>query len=162
MKTSASPYERNANRLTIFLLITLVGVSVTGSILLTGPIPTHFNGNGQADHFGSPDTLLILPIVCLCIVGVLWAIRYTPTELMNFPGPRTPDNTVHQRQNFDQLFATIRFLVAGLFLCIAGQISWASIHHQKQVSLWPSFLFIALVGVSTVISVIRAYKLSAR
>ncbi|QDK77896.1 DUF1648 domain-containing protein [Spirosoma sp. KCTC 42546] len=155
-----SSFERNANRLTILLLFTLVGISITGSIWLTGPIPTHFNGNGQADHFGSPDTLLLLPILCLCMVGILWAIRYTPTELMNFPGPRTPEHIASQRQNFDQLVATIRVLVTGLFLCIAGQISWASAYHQKQVSLWPSFLFIALFFISTLMSLVRAYRLS--
>ncbi|UHG92184.1 DUF1648 domain-containing protein [Spirosoma oryzicola] len=154
-------YERNANRLTVFLLVLLAGLAVFGVIRLSGPIPIHFNGKGEANRWGSPSTLLVLAFVGGSVVALLWLIRSTPTELMNFPGPRTPTNIAQQRQNFDQLLATVRVIVAGLFLAIISQIIWVSSYHLNRVSLWPSFLFISLIFLSVLVSLIRGYQLSA-
>lgn len=162
MNVHTSSYERIANRLTIFLFLLLVGLSVTAAFWLPDPIPTHFNGNGQADRWSSPTMLLQLPLIGGCMIGLFWAIRhYTPTSLMNIPGPRTPENLARQRQNFDQLMATMQVLITGLFLGITSQIIWVSTHHSKQIVPWPSFLFIALICISMLISLIRAYKLAA-
>jgi uncharacterized membrane protein len=156
-----STYERNANWITVFLLLLEVGLAVMGVMRLSGPIPIHFNGSGEANRWGSPSTLLVLAFVDLTLVGLLWISKSVPTELMNFPGARTTDNVAKQRQNIDQLLATIRVIVAALFLCIMGQIIWISLYHKQQIFPWPSFLFIALIFISTFIGLFRAYRLSA-
>lgn len=158
-----STYERNANRLTVVLFTALTLVSVAGAIWLPGSTPIHYNFRGQPDRWGSSTTLLILPLLCGCLIGLLWAIvRYTPTRLMNIPGPRTPENLARQRQNFDQLFATFQVLITGLFLGIAGQSCWISMHQQKQAIMWPSILFIASFCICALVYLIRAYKLVPR
>lgn len=156
-----STYERNANWITGFLLLLEVGLSVMGVMHLSGPIPIHFNGSGEANRWGSPSTLLVIAFVDLALVGLLWIIKSVPTDLMNFPGPQISDDLTRQRQNFDQLLATIRLIVAGLFLVSTSQIIWVSFYHKKQAAPWPSFLFIALIFVSTFIGLVRAYRLSA-
>lgn len=156
-----STYERNANWITVFLLLLEVGLAVMGVMRLSGPIPIHFNGSGEANRWGSPSTLLVLAFVDLTLVGLLWISKSVPTELMNFPGAGTTDNVAKQRQNIDQLLATIRVIVAALFLCIMGQIIWISLYHKQQIFPWPSFLFIALIFISTFIGLFRAYRLSA-
>ncbi|GAB3895738.1 DUF1648 domain-containing protein [Spirosoma agri] len=156
-----SSYERKANRLTIFLLVVVVLLSIGGTVWLPGPIPIHFNGKGEANRWGSPATLLVLAFVCSCVVGLFWLIRRIPTEQMNFPGPRTPENVAQQRQNIDELLATNRVIITGLFLGVISQIMWASIYKQKQIIPWPSWLFIVLIFASTIVGLLNAFRLSA-
>lgn len=156
-----STYERNANRLAVFLLMGMIGLALVGVTQLSGPIPIHFNAAGQANRWGSPATLLVLAFVGASVVGLLWIIRETPPELMNFPGPRTLENSVRQRLNFDQLLATLRVIVAALFLVMIGQILWVSLYHKKAIFLWPSFLFIILIFICILVGLVRAYRLSS-
>jgi hypothetical protein len=156
-----STYERNANRLTVFLLLVEIGLAIAGTIKLSGPIPIHFKGNGEPNRWGNPSTLLVIAFVGCCLVGLLWIIRRPSAELMNIPGSPASENSADQQQTTDQLLATIRVIVAGLFLGVISQILWVSVYHQKQIILWPSFLFIALILASTLFGLISALRLSA-
>ncbi|WP_338875215.1 DUF1648 domain-containing protein [Spirosoma sp. SC4-14] len=159
--SAMSTYERNANRLTVFLLMCMVGLAIFGTMQLSGPIPIHFNAAGQANRWGSPSTLLVLALVGVIAVGLLWVIRNTPPELMHFPGPRSLDNVVRQRLNFDHLLATLRVIVAALFFVMIGQILWVGMYHKKSIFLWPSFLFIILIFSCILVGLVRAYRLSS-
>lgn len=155
-------YETRLNHLTIALFAGLVMVTLYGVLTLHDRIPIHFNLSGEADRWGSPAIMLILPLLCLFIESLLWAIRWVPPELMNFPGPRTPDNVARQVENISQMVATLRVLVATLFLCLVSQWVWRAAHPQPRSMLWIPFVFVGLLLISTGVFVVRAYRLTAQ
>ncbi|WP_461088988.1 DUF1648 domain-containing protein [Spirosoma gilvum] len=65
-------YERMTNWLTIVLLTLLTTLSIAGAMWLPSPIAIHYNLHGQPDRWGSPATLLIIPLIALFVTGLLW------------------------------------------------------------------------------------------
>lgn len=154
-------YETRLNRLTLFLLVVLAVLSVTGALLLPDRIPVHFNIAGHPDRYGSPAALLVLPALGLAINGLLWATRNVPPELMNFPGPRTPDNVARQMQNIRQLTATLRLLISVSFLLMQANWIWSALHPGKGWAFWPLLLSLLLLG-GIVPFIVRAYRMAAK
>lgn len=162
MTTAPTQYETRLNHVTVALLASLVIGIVYGVLTLPDRIPVHFNLSGEADRWGSPTTLLLLLFLCLLIEGLLWAIRRTPTELMNIPGPRTPGNVARQVQNFHQLLATLRVLIAALFLGLVGQLIWTAANAPSWLTPWASFAFVGLLLITTGVFIVRAYRMADR
>lgn len=162
MTNPPTRYEIQLNYVTLALLAGLILLSVYGVTILPDRIPVHFNLSGEADRWDSSTTLLIVPLLCLLIEGLLWATRWAPPELMNFPGPRTPDNIARQVLNIQQLLATLRAVVVTLFLGLVGQWIWTAAHHQPRLVAWVPFAFVGLLLISTGIFMGRAYRLAGR
>lgn len=160
MTNAPTRYETRLNYVTLVLLAGLILLSVYGVTTLPDRIPVHFNLSGKADRWGSSATLLILPLLCLLIEGLLWATRWAPPELMNFPGPRTPDNIARQVLNIQKLLATLRAVVATLFLGLVGQWIWTAAHHHPRLVAWVPFAFVGLLLISTGIFLVRAYRMA--
>lgn len=162
MTNPPTRYETQLNYVTVALLAGLLSLSVYGVTMLPDRIPVHYNLNGEPDRWGSPTTLLIPPFLCLLIEGLLWAVRRVPPELMNFPGLRTPDNVAWQMRNSHQLLATLRALIAALFVGLIGQWVWTASHDQPRPTLWIPFVFVGLLLISTGIFMVRAYRMAGR
>ena len=156
-------YETRLNYVTIALFAGLVMLTVYGVLTLPNRIPVHFNLSGEADRWGSSTSLLILPFLCLFMEAILWATRWAPPELMNFPGPRTPDNVARQMLNIMHMLATIRAFMASLFVVVTGQWVWAAISAEPHLTTtWLILFFIGTLLISTGVFVIRAYRMADR
>lgn len=58
---------------------------------ITEPVPTHFGFDGQADAWGSKNSLLLLPIVSLGLYILLTVVEFFPNT-WNFPVQATEEN----------------------------------------------------------------------
>jgi uncharacterized membrane protein len=153
-------YEVCLNYLTVCLLIGLIMLTVYGLVTLPERIPVHFGLNGQADRWGSPIHLLIVAGVCLFVEWLLWVTRRLSPEFMNFPGPRTPENVARQVQNIGYLFATIRPLIALLFLSLVANWIWVASSGGGISMLWVILPLVSFLLVITGVFLVRAYRLA--
>ncbi|MBN8823287.1 MULTISPECIES: DUF1648 domain-containing protein [unclassified Spirosoma] len=152
-------YERTANWLTILLLTLLTVLSIVGAVWLPSPIAIHYNLQGQPDRWGSPATLLILPVIAVFTTSLLWVSQKIHPDFMNFPGPRTSENVARQLGNIRLMTASLRLFVVSLFLLIQGQSIWAKFYNHDQLSGWTIPCMISFVFVLVGFFVWRAYKL---
>lgn len=159
MKTPVTAYETYLNYLTIALVVGLIALTGYGLFTLPDRIPVHFNMSGKPDRWGGPENLLILLFLSFFIIGLLWVIRTLPPEFMNFPGLRTPDNVARQMQNTWQLLATMRAVIALLFLGLMGQWINTATADEPRRMLWLPLVFVALLLGSVAVFVVRAYRL---
>lgn len=160
MISATSPSETRLNYLTAVLFVALLAVSLYGLMTLPDRIPVHFGIDGRADGWGKPMSLLILPGLCLFMLAMFWwTSRFAPTELMNFPGPRTPENVARQTQNIRQLFAVMRVLMTALFLALTSQWVWAAAHPESGISPWFVFGLVGVLLVAVAVFVVRAYRM---
>lgn len=155
-------YIRNANRITIFLFVILVLVSIAGAVWLPNPIAIHYNLAGKADRWGNPATLLILPFIVFFVISISWAVEKAHPDFMNFPGPRTPENIARQLGNIRLMNASLRVFLAAMFLILQSQSVWAKLYNQDQLIGWT--LPVLLIGLFVLIGVFvrRSYKLVPR
>ncbi len=162
--TSSSPtrYEVRCNYITVALLGMMVLSTGYGLLTLPDKIPIHFNLSGQADRWGSPINLLLIAMIGLFVETLLWFFLKLPSELLNFPGPRTQPNIDRQLRNIRQFSATIRVLVASFFLGMISQIIF--IANGLGVNLVGCFMLVFIVSLTIAagVFVVQAYRLVAQ
>lgn len=75
------------------ILLTLWGWTISHYSALPDTIPTHFNGAGEADGFGSKASIIGLPIIAtLLFIGFTVLNRYP--HIFNYPTTITQDNAL--------------------------------------------------------------------
>jgi uncharacterized membrane protein len=118
---------------------------------LPARIPTHFNAAGEADGWGSPDTLWVLLLVQVLTSGLFLAIpllgRRFP-ESVNLGSRKLSDFTPAQRERIMPLFTDMMGYVSvllGLLFCILLRetIHAASSSHHHIPFWWELGLFLA-------------------
>ena len=72
--------------LSYVLLLVCFIIAIVGMATLPDEIPTHFTMSGEIDGYGSPGTLLILPIIMLICNGMTSLIMHVmPPTMWNTP-----------------------------------------------------------------------------
>ena len=163
MINATSPNETRLNYLTAVLFVALLTVSIYGLMTLPDRIPVHFGIDGRANGWGKPTSLLILPGLCLFMLAMFWwTSRFAPTELMNFPGPRTPENVARQMQNIRQMSTVMRVLMTAFFLALISQWVWAAAQPESGISPWLVFGFVGVITATVAVFLVRAYRMVAK
>lgn len=69
-----------------FMLVASYAVAIYGIITLPAKIAIHFNAAGEADRYGAPTTLLILPVIMTFCLGIISLVAHRcPEELFHVP-----------------------------------------------------------------------------
>jgi len=110
---------------------------------LPARIPTHFNGAGEANGWGSPDTLWLLLVVQVLICGLFLAV---PLLGRRFPGSvnvgtqRLSDFTPAQQERIMPLFSDMMgymsVLLGLLFSVLLRETIHAASSAHPHLSLW--------------------------
>ena len=70
--------------LTALAIITALAMTVWGYFALPAIIPTHFDASGVPNAYGGKESLLILPIISICLaVSLTFLSRYP--HIYNYP-----------------------------------------------------------------------------
>lgn len=86
--------------LSYVLLLVCFIIAIVGMATLPDEIPTHFTMSGEIDGYGSPGTLLILPIIMLICNGMTSLIMHVmPPTMWNTPSKLKPQNAVRALQD---------------------------------------------------------------
>jgi uncharacterized membrane protein len=149
------PEILSAALLALLFLVTVP--AFYGPERLPARIPTHFNAAGQADGWGSPETLLLLPVIAAVLYLLMtWVARHP--SAFNFPVRVTPRNRQRLEALALNMIAWLKTEVIGVFL----SVEWGAIHaarHPEQV-LSPLLMpiFLALVFATAIGYVIAMFK----
>lgn len=92
--------------LSYVLLLVCFIIAIVGMATLPDEIPTHFTMSGEIDGYGSPGTLLILPIIMLICNGMTSLIMHVmPPTMWNTPSKLKPQNAVRALQDMISMIA---------------------------------------------------------
>ena len=58
------------------LMLASLLIAIIGSLTLEGPIPIHYDGRGNPDGYGSPATMLLMPIIMIVTNGIVSLIGH--------------------------------------------------------------------------------------
>ena len=108
--------------LSYVLLLVCFIIAIVGMATLPDEIPTHFTMSGEIDGYGSPGTLLMLPIIMLICNGMTSLIMHVmPPTMWNTPSKLKPQNAVRALQDMISMIAwmELEISVFTLFLTIS-------------------------------------------
>lgn len=107
-------------------------------------IPTHFNASGEADKFGSKNTIFLMPVLSLVLVGgLIWLAQFP--HKFNYLNKITPENAAFEYRRMRTMLRVLNVLTSLLFLVITWDILRAASGASKNLSVGFWIVFIALV-----------------
>lgn len=107
---------------TLALVALLANLALTADALL-GPhalpsrIPTHFTVTGEANAWGTPRMLLLLPLISLALYGLMTLLARRPASF-NYPAPVTAQNRNRLHRLAVEMLAWLKAEVVTLFSLI--------------------------------------------
>ena len=113
---------------------------------LSEQIPTHFGPSGEADKFGSKNSIFIMPVLSLVLVsGFVFLMRFP--HKFNYLSKITPENAESEYRRMRILLRTVNVLTSLLFLVITWDTIRAANGEGKRLSVWFWLVFILTVTV---------------
>lgn len=84
--------------------------------LLPEKIPTHFNGKGEPDDWGSKKMVFLLPVITAALYATLmFVLKFIPIQYWNMPVKITPENAAFQYSLARNMIRVLNVLIAACF-----------------------------------------------
>ena len=108
------------------LLLTSYGIAIYGMRHLPESIATHYALDGAPDGYGSPGSLLILPIIITIALGIVSLVaHFVPVDMLNVPFEM-------QEKNQTQVYQTIISMLHALQIEIGAYTLYMTIMSYRQ------------------------------
>jgi uncharacterized membrane protein len=153
--------RRNLEIVGLALLAFLCWITVRalyGASRLPDKIPTHFDLAGNPNGWGSPATLLLLPVIAVVIYGLITVVSFFPSAF-NYPVRVTPENRPRLQALSLQMVAWLKVELAFLFTLLQWFILGAVRSGHGHLSVWIVPLFLVLVFgtcIGYIVAMVRA------
>lgn len=139
------------------LLLASYGIAIYGMRHLPEIIATHYALDGTPDGYGSPGSLLILPIIITIALGVVSLVaHFVPVDMLNVPFEM-------QEKNQTQVYQTIISMLHALQIEIGAYTLYMTIMSYRQdgrYAILSLVIFLAVLGATTVGATVRAYHIN--
>lgn len=139
------------------LLLASYGIAIYGMRHLPESIATHYALDGTPDGYGSPGSLLILPIIITIALGVVSLVaHFVPVDMLNIPFEM-------QEKNQTQVYQTILSMLHALQIEIGAYTLYMTIMSYRQdgrYAILSLVIFLAVLGATTVGATVRAYHIN--
>lgn len=139
------------------LLLTSYGIAIYGMRHLPESIATHYALDGAPDGYGSPGSLLILPIIITIALGVVSLVaHFVPVDMLNVPFEM-------QEKNQTRVYQTILSMLHALQIEIGAYTLYMTIMSYRQdgrYAILSLVIFLAVLGATTVGATVRAYHIN--
>ncbi len=140
----------------LFLLASY-GIAIYGMRHLPESIATHYALDGTPDGYGSPGSLLILPIIITIALGTVSLVaHFVPVDMLNVPFEM-------QEKNQTQVYQTILSMLHALQIEIGAYTLYMTIMSYRQdgrYAILSLVIFLAVLGATTVGATVRAYHIN--
>lgn len=139
------------------LLLASYGIAIYGMRHLPESIATHYALDGTPDGYGSPGSLLILPIIITIALGFVSLVaHFVPVDMLNVPFEM-------QEKNQTQVYQTILSMLHALQIEIGAYTLYMTIMSYRQdgrYAILSLVIFLAVLGATTVGATVRAYHIN--
>jgi len=139
------------------LLLASYGIAIYGMRHLPESIATHYALDGAPDGYGSPGSLLILPIIITIALGTVSLVaHFVPVDMLNVPFDM-------QEKNQTQVYQTIISMLHALQIEIGAYTLYMTIMSYRQdgrYAILSLVIFLAVLGATTVGATVRAYHIN--
>lgn len=119
-------------------------------------VPTHFNWKGEADSFGSANSMLILPVISMVLSVVLYSVSFYPNSF-NFPVQINEENQERQYRLAIHLLLRLNVILSLLFFSISAEVLT---HHlpEWRILFWLNPVFLLMIFLIMIDYFIKAVK----
>ncbi|MEI6090122.1 MAG: DUF1648 domain-containing protein [bacterium] len=157
IKLELTNYDRLFETLGWSILLTLWIFTVTNYYNLPETIPTHFNGAGHIDSFGSKFTIFLLPIIGTILFIGMTLLNNFP-HIFNYPTNITADNALEQYTNATKLIRYLKLILVVIFTIITYMIIRTTKGLSDGLGVWFLPLTLGLIFIPVIYYTIKSIK----
>jgi len=152
-----TPFETLLEALTALGIITILAKTVWGWLTLPAIIPTHYGLSGAPNAYGGKASLLILPILAICLSVLLTFVSRYPHRY-NYPWPITAENAPRQYYLARLL---LRWIALEEVWVLCG-LQWLLIQAAQSHSTGPILLVAPVMVLALIVTIILHRRIAAR
>ena len=108
-------------------------------------VPTHFNFSGNADSYGSKNTLIFIPIIMIAVFTLIAVSERFPGT-WHFPVEITDENREQLFQIGTYMLAAIKLLIVCLFIYIGSSCIYIGLPVWILYALLAAVLLVVIIG----------------
>lgn len=157
LKLELGPADLILEILAILSLLGFLGFTLYYSSRLPATIPTHFNGSGAPDEYGSKSTLWMLPVIAMVVYTILTLVSRIP-EKFNYPVTITAANARRQYLLSMRLLRYLKLTVILMLFFISYKTVMVALGHAGGLGIWFLPLFLVVIPVPVIIYFILALR----
>lgn len=138
-------------------------ISMIGTLValhyLPATVPTHFNGDGQPNGYGSAMTLLVLPGITLLLNLLFAGIGRIPPGRYSYRWtPTNPRNAEQQYRQSKAFAITLRLLIVWLLVLLNTFIIYSDFHGQMNpiLALVMTLIILAVPIIALIVYAVKA------
>ena len=152
-----TPLETLLEALTVLGLIAVIAMTVWGYFALPAIIPTHYGLSGAPNAYGGKASLLILPMLSVCLAVLLTFVSRSPHRY-NYPWPITVENAPRQYYLARLLLRALTLEMVWMFCGLQWLLIQAAQSHEGGAIL----LFIPAMVLTLTVTIILYLRAAAR
>src|SRR6266436_100866 len=152
-----TPLETLLEALTVLGLIAVIAMTAWGWLILPARIPTHYGLSGAPDAYGGKGSLLILPILSVCLAVLLVFVSRYPHRY-NYPWPITVENAPRQYYLARLL---LRWITLEMVWMFCG-LQWILIQAAQSHAGGAILLFTPVIVLTLIVTIILYRRAAAR
>ncbi len=143
IKLELSPIDQFLEITGWFVLVVLISLAALSYFRLPETIPTHFNFKGEADEFGSRETIFALPFLGMVVfIGMTILNRYPHT--FNYSVEITEENARRQYMLATRLIRYLKVAILLIFSLIVFTTLQTATGQADGLGVW---FYLALIGI---------------
>jgi len=120
-------------------------------------IPTHFNGAGKIDAYGSKITIYLLPLIgSIIFIGLTFLNKYP--HIYNFPTKITPENALRQYTIATKMIRYLKFIILVIFSAIAFMTLQSAKGQSDGLGIWFVPITLVLIFVPLAFFIYKSIK----
>lgn len=146
--------------LEVFGWISVFGIwalVLTNYLELPEIIPTHYNGTGEADGFGSKSNIFVLPIISTILFIGLTILSKNP-QVFNYLSKITKENARQQYENATRMMRILKLVVVLIFALIVFKTIQNVNGNANGLGIWFLPLTQAMIFIPMVYFLINANR----
>ena len=137
--------------ITFALIIASLAIGIYGTLTIKELIPTRYNFSGEIIGYGSPGTLLLMPIIMGFAILVVEVLRFIlPADAWNMPF----------KVINEQVYVDMAYMLHLMNLCIAAFTFYMTlcIFLQRSMGLFGAMFLVGSLVIISIVWIIKAKR----
>jgi len=157
IKIELTATDKAVERTGWLMLLAVWVLTITSYSNLPETIPTHFNGEGKADGFGSRINILALPLVATILFVGMTIVNKFP-YIFNYPTKITEENAFRQYSHATRMIRYLKLILVVFFGLIAFKTIESAQGQSFAPGAWPLQLTMGLIFIPLTYFLIKSFR----
>lgn len=158
-ETNFTQTEKLLNILSYILLIFYWIMVLFAFQKLPEQIPTHYNGSGEIDAYGSKNSIFMLPVIA-SIQFLLFSALIKNPQLLNF---KDKESIEKQIENTSKTFLYVKIAILIAFIYIDFKTIEIAINgdNKNGLGIWFLPLFLILISIPIILNILKSKRIKS-